>query len=180
MAMEDNKELTERMDYLDEVVNSLIKTNAADNKKSFDNDKMEALFHKMDLLVEKSVAIDENLKLFDEQYNAQKFANIFETLDRKIAAIPKVVLTRHRHGFESKSWGYLGILGILMATIAITAGYAISYRIENQSLSEDAKKYEIVRGIYLKTAEKVDHDYLKNADSLKDVAAQKIKDKSAK
>jgi hypothetical protein len=91
-----------------------------------------------------------------------------------------VVLTRHRHGFESKSWGYLGILGILLLSVGITTGYAISYRIENQSLSEDAQKYEIVRGIYLKTAAKVDQDYLKNADSLKDVAAQKIKDKSAK
>jgi hypothetical protein len=180
MAMEDNKELSERMDYLDEVVNSLIKTNAAVNKKSFDNDKMEALLHKMDLLVEKSVVIEESLKVFDEQYNAQKFANVFETLDQKIAAIPKVVLTRHRHGFESKSWGYLGILGILLLSVGITTGYAISYRIENQSLSEDAQKYEIVRGIYLKTAAKVDQDYLKNADSLKDVAAQKIKDKSAK
>jgi hypothetical protein len=117
--MGDNKELSERMDYLDEVVNSLIKTNAAVNKKSFDNDKMEALLHKMDLLVEKSVVIEESLKVFDEQYNAQKFANVFETLDQKIAAIPKVVLTRHRHGFESKSWGYLGILGILLCQLGL-------------------------------------------------------------
>lgn len=176
--MEDDKALIERIDYLDEVVNSLIKTNAVDNKKSFDNDKIEALFTKMDLLVEKSVAIDERLKVFDEEYNAQKFADVFQTLNYKIAAIPKVVLTRHSHGFDSKSWGYLTILGILTVSVAITTGYAFSYRIENQSLSEVAQKYEIIRERYPKTAARVDRDYLRNAYSLKNVAAQKVHDKN--
>jgi hypothetical protein len=180
MVMEDNKALNDRVDYLDEVVNSLIKTSTEGNKKTIDNDKITALIDKVDLLTEKSAAIEERLKVFDDEYNAQKFVNVFETLDQKIAAIPKVVLTRHRHGFESRSWGYLAMLGILIVSTAVSAGYAFSYRIENQLLSEDAEKYKIVERIYTKIAAKVDCDYLSNADSLNNVAKQKNKAKSLK
>lgn len=120
------------------------------------------------------------LETFHKEYNAQLFANVFETLDKKIAAIPKVVLTRHRHSFESKSWGYIAALGILIAITAVAIGLAVGYWIENQRIAADADKFEIMQSLYPIATGKVNAAYEKNADSLKNIAEGKAKDNASK
>jgi len=173
-------ELKDKVDYLDEVLNNLIKKNNEDVKKSFDGVKMEALTKKIETLIGKTDMTNELLETFHKEYRAQLFANVFETLDQKIAAIPKVVLTRHRHSFESKSWGYLAVVGILTAITAIAVGLAVGYRIENPKIETNADKFEIMQALYPVSTAKVNAAYEKNADSLKNIADEKIKNSASK
>ncbi|MFI5139568.1 MAG: hypothetical protein ACHQIM_17240 [Sphingobacteriales bacterium] len=173
-------EINEKVTYLDEVVNNLIKRNNEDVRKAFDSVKMDAMANKIDTLVEKTDQTNGMLETFHKEYNAQLLANVFETLDKKIAAIPKVVLTRHHHSFESKSWGYIAVLGILIAITAVAVGLAVGYRIGNQRIAADADKFEIMRALYPIATEKVNAAYQKDADSLKNIAEGKAKDKASK
>ena len=173
-------ELNEKVNYLDEVVNNLIKKNNEDVKKAFDSVKMDALMKKVETLIEKTDLTNEQLETFHNEYSAQRFANVFETLDQKITAIPKVVLTRHRHSFESKSWGYLATVGILIAITAVAVGLAVGYHMENQRIEADSDKFEIMQALYPVSAGKIDAAYEKNADSLKNIAGRKTEDSASK
>ena len=101
--------------------------------------------------------INKNLTHFKESTNV---------LIDVIQSIPKQEPVQHHHHFDTKSKVFITSLSVILLTVALSIGLAVSLSIGYIKRYHEATSYSIVRAFYPEVAKYVDEAYSANADEI--------------
>jgi len=127
--------------------------------------------HKEDFeqLTELIKELKTNYQQKDEAYPAEQIQSQLDVLQKKINTIPDIIPVRHH--FDLKSKGFIIGTSILLITVAISVGIAISSVMSFKNVSTNADKYRMVRQTFPNAAKWADTVYHANSE-----AAMKLTD----
>ncbi|SEB22347.1 hypothetical protein [Pedobacter hartonius] len=104
-----------------------------------------------------SEGINKSLTHFKESVNV---------LIEVIQSIPKQEPVQHHHHFDIKSKVFVTSFVIMLLTVAVSIGLAVSFGIGYMKRYHEATSYSIVRAFYPKVAKYVDNAYSTNAEEI--------------